>query len=70
MTPEVRAVQRSIHPVEKVSLRRNSWAKHAIRLAWPDSGAAKSLNLCLAAKSPAGCHAIVRSLPRGTQRGP
>jgi hypothetical protein len=24
----------------------------------PDSGAAKSLNLCLAAKSLAGCHAV------------
>ena len=67
----IRAVQRSIQLSETgVSPRRNSWAKHASRPRSPDSGAAKSLNLCRATKSPAGCHAIVRSVPRRAQRDP
>jgi hypothetical protein len=70
MRAVIRAVQRSIHLSEKGESGAQQLGQIRELASMPDSGAAKSLNLCLAAKSLAGCHAIVRSVPRGTQRGP
>ena len=65
-----RAVQRSIHLRGEVESVVQQLGGTCELTRAPDSGAAKSLDLCRATKSPAGCHAVVRSVPRSAQRDP
>ena len=63
-----RAVQRSIHLRGDVESAVQQLSRTCGLTRAPDSGAARSLNLCRATRSPAGCHAVVRSVPHSTRR--
>jgi hypothetical protein len=63
----IRAVQRSIHLGDKGESTMQQLGETCESVWLQDSGAAKSLNLCRATKSRAGCHAVVRSVPRHAQ---
>jgi len=57
----IRAVQRSIHLSEWLSLHGNTLGASCLLAQVADSGAANYSNLCAAMATPIGCHAIVRS---------